>query len=610
MKTYKKIVPYFTPYWKLIILGLLVKFIGTLLTLFSFLMIIPFFEVLFSNQPLIENPVAFEWSVEAFKHNFYYLLSEIVRNYGSETALISIGLFVLLMVTLQSLCRYYVSYTQSRVSQSAGRDIRQQMFRHIIYLPLTFFEKRRKGDILSRFGVDVAKFQSFVVNSVFTVLTALVSLFVYLFALFYIHVNLTLLILALSIPAIWIVNRVGKRLREMTRTGMESLGSNMSFIDSIIYGIKTVKTFNAERNVIKGFRKVNNRLTHLMIRLGRRNAILTPVTRLMGMTALVIIMILGGILILRSNTGISSQAFVSYLVVVYQLINPARSLSNIYYNMQQGMASFHRIDEIMQVRKPVYHSSRQLQKIEFNQMIEYQNVSFKYDTSWALQNINATIPKGHTIALVGRSGAGKSTFADLLPRFYELDKGDILIDGISVNQFDVHALRNLTGIVSQESILFHESIADNIAFSKPGANREEVMEAAKIAHAHDFILALDQGYDTQIGERGVKLSGGERQRITIARAILNNPSILILDEATSELDSESEKLVQDALEELMKNRTTLVIAHRLSTIQNADRILVFDHGEIKEQGSFNELIEKNGIFRSLYEKQYGGLGIE
>ncbi len=599
----KQILSYLTPYWKQITLGLIVKFIGTILTLFSFLMIIPFFEVLFSNQPLIEKPVPFEFSVESFKTNFYYLLSRIIELHGRETALISIGIFVAVMVSLQTLSRYFVSYTMSLVNQSVGRDIREELFRKIIYLPLTFFAQSKKGDILSRFGMDVSKFQNFIISSIFTILTALVSLVVYLSAMFYIHVNLSLLILGLSIPAIYVVNRIGKKLREMTKTGMESLGSHMSFIDGILYGIRMVKTFNAESHVTKGFQRVNKRLTDIMIRVGRRNAIINPATRLMGMIALVIIMLLGGMLILNDNTGMSSQAFVSYLVVLYQLINPAKSLSNIYYNMQQGMASYERLREIMNRQNFVYSSAGAIQIDGFKEKIEYRNVSFRYETSWVLKNINATIEKGQTVALVGRSGAGKSTFADLLPRFYDVEEGEITIDGIPIKEMDVHALRGMIGMVGQEPILFHESIYDNIAFSKPEAKKEEVLQAAKIAHAHDFINNLEYSYDTIIGERGVKLSGGERQRITIARAVLNNPPILILDEATSELDSESEEMVQEALYQLMQNRTTIVIAHRLSTIKNADAILVFDQGEIKERGTYKELLEHGKIFKTLHEKQ-------
>jgi len=364
-----------------------------------------------------------------------------------------------------------------------------------------------------------------------------------------------------------------------------------------------VKTFNAESHVTKGFQRVNRRLTDIMIRVGRRNAIINPATRLMGMIALVIIMLLGGMLILNDNTGMSSQAFVGYLVVLYQLINPAKSLSNIYYNMQQGMASYERLREIMNRQNPVYASAGATQIGGFKEKIEYRNVSFRYETSWVLRNIHATIEKGQTIALVGRSGAGKSTFADLLPRFYDVDEGEIRMDGMPIKQMDVRALRGLMGMVSQEPILFHDNIYDNIAFSKPGASREEVIQAAKIAHAHDFISNLEYGYDTIIGERGVKLSGGERQRITIARAVLNNPPILILDEATSELDSESEEMVKEALYHLMRNRTTLVIAHRLSTIKNADAILVFDQGEIKERGTYKELLEHGKIFKTLHEKQ-------
>ncbi len=605
MNHYKKILSYVSPYWKQIILGLIVKFIGTLLTLFSFLMIIPFFEVLFFDQSLVENSVPFTLTVESFKTNFYYLLSRIIQLHGNETALIAIGIFVAVMVSLQSFCRYYVSYTMSRVSQIVGRDIREELFQKIIYLPLAFFSNVKKGDILSRFGIDINKFQTFIISSIFTILTTLVSFAVYLFAVFYIHIKLSLLILGLSIPAIYVVNRIGKRLREMAKTGMELLGSNMSFIDGIVYGIKIVKTFNAEKNTISGFERINDRLTRLMIRLGRRNAIINPATSFMGMIALVIIMLLGGVLILNGNTLMSSQAFVSYLVVLYQLIKPVKSLSNIYYNIEQGMASYERIDELMKLQNSVSISAGILKVETINKTIEYKNVSFQYETSRVLKNINVTVEKGQTIALVGRSGAGKSTFADLLPRFYDINEGEILIDGIPIRHFEIHSLRGLIGMVSQEPILFHTTICDNISFSKPDAVRDAVIRAATIANAHDFIMDLEKGYDTVIGERGIKLSGGEQKRITIARAVLSNPPVLILDEATSELDSESEELVQEALYKLMKNRTTIVIAHRLSTIRNADCILVFDRGEIKERGSFDELMKNEGIFKALHEKQYG-----
>ncbi len=604
MQYFKIIINYLKPYSNRIITGLFIKFIGTLFTLFSFLMFIPFFDVLFSNQSLIENPVPLQLTIESIKHNLYYLLSQIIAIYGKEIALLFIGGLVLIMATIQALCQYYISSSMIFVSQSAGRDLRAKLFHNVLFLPLNFFYRYKKGDILSRLSVDVNKFQSLVITAVFSILISLVSIFIYSYSLFYINTYLTLLIAILSFLTILIINRVGKRLREMAKLGMESYSENISFLDATLYGIKMVKICNAEKHIYSTFKKLNRHVTKIMIKMGQRNALYNPLTRIIGITALVVIMILGGILIIQDNGNMNSQTFISYLLVLYQIINPAKSLSNIYYKLQQGLASYERIDTVMQLQNLAKQESNLINIRQFKQDITYSNVYFKYENQFVLKQIDVTIKKGETIALVGRSGAGKSTFVDLLAKFYDINEGDIFIDGISIKNIDMHSLRELIGMVTQEPILFHESIYYNIAFSKHEATIAEVVEAAKIANAHNFIMNLDNGYETVIGERGKKLSGGERQRIAIARAILNNPSILILDEATSELDSESEALVKQALSNLMKNRTTIVIAHRLSTIQYANSILVFDNGEIKEKGTYTELLKYGKIFKKLHNSQY------
>jgi subfamily B ATP-binding cassette protein MsbA len=417
-------------------------------------------------------------------------------------------------------------------------------------------------------------------------------------------VKLTLFVLAVLPIAGLVIGRVGKKLRSGSVQGQHILGSLVSIIEETLFGIRIIKAFNAEEKSIGKFRKNNQYFTNLMKKVERRRVLAHPLSELMGTCVVVMIMYFGGQMILNNEGGMTSQGFIGYLLVFSQVMTPAKSLSTIYYNIQKGMASFDRLKEILLIENPVKDHENAISKSSFDDKIEYNNVWFKYDDVFVLKNIEFTLYKGQTIAIVGPSGAGKSTLVDLLPRFYDAIEGDILIDGISLKNLKQHDIRNLMGIVSQESILFNDTVYNNIAFGDKNVTMEEVIKAAKVANAHDFIVQMDKDYQTNVGDRGIRLSGGQRQRITIARAILMNPPILIMDEATSSLDSESEKMVQNAIFNLMKNRTSIVIAHRLSTIMKADQILVMQDGAIVERGKYQELLDKKGLFKHLHDKQF------
>jgi ABC-type multidrug transport system fused ATPase/permease subunit len=515
-------------------------------------------------------------------------------------------LFLALLLIFTTVLRVGVTYFSTffliPISTGVIRDIRNRINDKILFLPLTFFSEERKGDIIGRMTGDVNEVESSIMKSLDMFFKNPVLILIYFSTMLIISWKLTIFVLALLPVSIFIMGRIGKSLKRRSTQTQEKWGSLIAQIEETLGGLRIIKAFNAEHKISDRFHMGGNELRRMTNKVLRRQELAHPLTELLGTAIIAIVLWYGGSLILSYDAGITASSFMFYLIMFYNIINPAKEFSRAAYAIQKGLASMERIDKILAAESNIKDPEHPV-SIRFEKQIEYKNLWFKYQTNWVLQDVNLVVPKGKTIALVGQSGSGKSTMVDLLPRFYDVDKGGILIDGIDIRETKMHDLRALMGNVNQEAILFNDSFLNNITFGVDKASLEEVIAAAKIANAHDFIMATENGYETNIGDRGGKLSGGQRQRISIARAILKNPQILILDEATSALDTESEHLVQEALESLMKNRTTIVIAHRLSTIKSADEICVMHEGRIVERGGHDELYALNGYYRKLCDMQ-------
>jgi len=483
------------------------------------------------------------------------------------------------------------------------RDIRNKLNQKILSLQLSYFTEERKGDIISRMTSDVQEVETSVVRSLNNAIKAPITIIIYLIVLFTTSSFLTLFVLLLLPITGGVIGRIGKSLRRKSEKGQSQLGLILSYIEETLFGLRIIKAFNTENKIHQRFVDENNSYTRLMNRIWRRKDLAGPFSEFMATAVIVVIMWYGGSMVLSNEATMTPQTFIFYLVVFSQIIPPSKDLSTVYYNVQRGLASLDRIEVIVDANIKITEKTNAQPIKEFKENIEYKNVSFKYIEDYVLKDINLNIKKGQTVALVGQSASGKSTLVDLLPRFYDIKEGEIKIDRMNIQDLKILDLRNLMGIVSQESILFNDTIYNNIAFGMDTATEEEIIEAARVANAHEFILQTEHGYQTNIGDRGSKLSGGQRQRVSIARAVLKNPPIMILDEATSSLDTESEKLVQDALFKLMKNRTSIVIAHRLSTVRNADEICVLQEGKIVERGKHDELIALKGVYKKLYDLQ-------
>jgi len=499
--------------------------------------------------------------------------------------------------------QYLSVYFLAPVRTGVVKDIRNAIFSKIIDLPLGYYSGERKGDIISRITTDVNEIEASIIRSLDLFFREPVMIIVYLGSLIYMSPGLTLFVLILLPISGLIIGRIGRTLRRNSARVQKSMGSLLSIIEEAIGGLRIIKAFNAEEKTNEKFFQTNDHYTRLMIKNWRRRDLASPLSEFLGVAILILVMWYGGTLVLGQKSELSSAEFITYIGIFSQIINPAKQFTNAYYSVVKGMASVDRVNYILDTKSTIVEKNDALSLKEFKEAIVYQDVSFRYNTAYVLRNINLTIEKGKTIAIVGQSGSGKSTLVDLLPRFYDVTEGDILIDGNSVKDYKIQDLRNLIGYVNQDPILFNDTFFNNIAFGVDHATEEEVINAAMVANAHEFIMSSPEGYQTFVGDRGGNLSGGQRQRISIARAVLKNPPILILDEATSSLDSESERLVQDALFRLMKNRTSLVIAHRLSTVQHADEICVLHKGEIIERGKHEELLKRNGAYRRLYDIQ-------
>ncbi len=584
--------------------NLIFNFLAAIFAVFSLTMIAPVLGVLFDNQPIVEEPVPLALSVESVEQNFNYYVSLLITNYSEFYALFFIAFIVIITSLLKNCFRYLAMFQLATTRTGVVKNIRNKLYDKTIDLPLSYYTNERKGDVLSRMTNDVQQIELSLISSLEMIIREPLTIMVYLITLFIMSPVLTIFVLILLPLSGLIIGRIGKNLKISALRGQSKLGIIMSVIEETLTGLRIIKAFNAEDKIKRRFYSLNSLYTRVMTKMYRRHYLAGPTSEFLGTMVVVIIVLYGGFLVLEGQSNLSSQGFIAYIAIFSQIISPAKHFSKAYYNIQKGMASADRFEDIMQAKNTIVEIKNPLPVKSFNNQIEYKNVSFSYDdNNDVLKNINLVIPKGKSIALVGHSGAGKSTFVDLLPRILDVTKGEILLDGINIKNFKIKDLRALMGNVNQEAILFNDNFFNNIAIGSENVAEDQVIRAAKIANAHEFIMQTKNGYYSNIGEGGNKLSGGQRQRLSIARAVLHNPPILILDEATSSLDTESERLVQTALSKVLENRTSIVIAHRLSTVVNADMICVLQEGKIIETGNHQELLSQNGLYKKYHSTQ-------
>ena len=611
MQVLRRFVP---PYKKYIVLTVIFNLLSALLNIFSFATLIPILQILFKTDGGVRATHLMEWDWEHAKdvlsNNANYYVQELINNVGATNTLLIIGLFLALATLLKTGAYFLSAASLIPVRTGVVRDIRNQLYRKITSLHLGFFSEERKGDIIARMTGDVQEIDNSIMASLEMLFKNPILILIYFATLVFVSWQLTLFTV-LFVPLFgWFMGFVGRKLKAQSIKAQSLWSDTMSQVEETLGGLRIIKAFTAEDKMNARFDRINTEYRNDLSRVNTRQALAHPMSEFLGTVMIIIVLWFGGTLVLRDNPVITGPTFIYYLVILYSIINPLKDFSKASYNIPKGLASMERVDKILQAECEIKEKAHPVHINSFEHQIEFRNVSFAYTDNktggglhWVLRDINLTIPKGKTVALVGQSGGGKSTLVDLIPRYYDIQKGEILIDGINVSDLAIHDLRSLIGNVNQEAILFNDTFYNNITFGVENARKEDVIQAAKIANAYDFIMESEKGFDTNIGDRGGRLSGGQRQRISIARAILKNPPILILDEATSALDTESERLVQDALERLMKTRTTVAIAHRLSTIKNADEICVLHEGRIVERGSHDDLLSFDGYYKKLHDMQ-------
>lgn len=607
MKEFLQILRRFIPpYKKYLALTVVFNILSAVLNIFSFAALIPILQILFRTEGAGTATELMPWSLDNVKevlaNNADYYVTQLIANVGATTTLLLIGLFLAFTTFLKTGAYFLSSATIIPIRTGVVRDIRNQLYHKITSLPIGFFSEERKGDIIARMTGDVGEIESSIMSSLDMLFKNPILIISYFTALIFISWQLTLFTLVFVPIFGWFMGYVGRKLKRKSIAAQSLWSDTMSQVEETLGGLRIIKAFCAEDKMNKRFDGINSEYRDSIQRVNIRQQMAHPMSEFLGTVLIIIVLWVGGILVLDQQI-LSGPTFIYYLVMLYSIINPLKDFSKASYNIPKGLASMERVDKILKAENTIKEPANPKHIASFEHQIEFRHVSFRYGEQWVLKDINLVIEKGKTVALVGQSGSGKSTLVDLIPRYYDVQEGEVLIDGINIKELGIHDLRQLIGNVNQEAILFNDSFYGNITFGVDSATREQVEQAAHIANAHEFIMQTEHGYDTNIGDRGGRLSGGQRQRVSIARAILKNPPILILDEATSALDTESERLVQDALERLMKTRTTVAIAHRLSTIKNADEICVLHEGEIVERGTHEELLEKGGYYRKLHEMQ-------
>ena len=599
----KRFVP---PYKKYLILTIIFNILSAILNIFSFAALIPILQILFKTNGGVQvtelMPVTMDNLKEAVSNNADYYVTMLIDRVGQTTTLLIIGLFLAFMTFFKTGMYYLSSAVVLPMRAGIVRDLRNHLYRKVTALPMGFFTQERKGDIIARITGDVSTVENSIMTSLDMIFKNPILIVSYFVTLLVISWQLTLFTIVFVPVMGWIMGQIGRKLKAGSLKAQSLWSDSMSMVEETLGGLRIIKAFCAEEKMNARYEKINDEHRKQVIMVGLRQCLAHPMSEFLGTLMIVIVLWFGGILVLN-NQVLTGPTFIYYMVILYSIIQPLKDFSKAGYSIPVGLASVERIDKILKAENNIKEKSEPVRIASFEHEIEFRNVGFKYTDRWVLRHINLTIKKGKTVALVGQSGGGKSTLLDLIPRYYDVQEGEVLIDGINVKDLGIHNLRQLIGNVNQEAILFNDTFRNNITFGVENASQEDIDKAAKIANAYDFIMESENGFDTCIGDRGGRLSGGQRQRVSIARAILKNPPILILDEATSALDTESERLVQEALEHLMKTRTTIAVAHRLSTIKNADEICVIHEGEIVERGTHENLISKDGYYKKLNDMQ-------